>query len=187
MGDISARDLLLPPCIMSLLRLPLAVVFVTCAREPQIAFLVMLAAGLSDILDGWLARRFDMATPTGALIDPIADKLFIATVLVTLVLHGKVSLAEALLLSTRELGELPLVLWIAVKRRVRPEPAVMPRANVVGKVATILQFGTVAVAVFGVSGFSMMVYVTALGGTVAALSYWLRTLRNAGTRSTMIA
>jgi len=39
------------------------------------AFSVLLALGLSDVVDGWLARRFGLDTPTGALLDAIADKL----------------------------------------------------------------------------------------------------------------
>ena len=46
------------------------------------AFVLFVAAGLSDIWDGWLARRYDLITDTGKLLDPIADKLLLVATLV---------------------------------------------------------------------------------------------------------
>ncbi len=183
MGVFRARDLLRPPNLVSLARLPLAALFVACVDVPAAALLVLAAAGLSDVLDGWLARRLDMATATGAFVDPIADKLFVLTVVITLVAQEKLSLLGVALLSTRELGELPLVAWFAVSRRAPRERTELPRANVVGKVATTLQFGTIAAALFGLEGLATMLLVTAVGGAVAAMSYWLRALRGSAART----
>jgi cardiolipin synthase (CMP-forming) len=48
------------------------------------AFWIFIAAGLSDALDGYLAKRFDWRTPLGALLDPAADKALIVGVYLTL-------------------------------------------------------------------------------------------------------
>ena len=48
------------------------------------AFLLFVAAGLSDVWDGYLARRYDMITDTGKLLDPIADKLLLVSTFVPL-------------------------------------------------------------------------------------------------------
>jgi CDP-diacylglycerol---glycerol-3-phosphate 3-phosphatidyltransferase len=46
------------------------------------AFLLFVAAGLSDVWDGWLARRYDLITDTGKLLDPLADKLLLVATFV---------------------------------------------------------------------------------------------------------
>jgi CDP-diacylglycerol---glycerol-3-phosphate 3-phosphatidyltransferase len=47
--------------------------------------MVFLAAALTDWLDGWVARKYDQASPFGAFLDPVADKLMVATALVLIV------------------------------------------------------------------------------------------------------
>lgn len=55
------------------------------------ALALFAAAGVTDYLDGWLARRLDAQSRFGALLDPIADKLIVAAVLVMLIARGTVS------------------------------------------------------------------------------------------------
>jgi phosphatidylglycerophosphate synthase len=80
MGAYRARDLLRVPSLLSLARLPLAAAFVLLVDRPPVLVLVLVAAGVTDVLDGWYARRFDQVTATGAVVDPITDKLFVLTV-----------------------------------------------------------------------------------------------------------
>ncbi len=54
----------------------------------DIALLLFFVAGFSDGLDGYLAKRFDWHSRTGALLDPIADKLLVAGTFVTLSITG---------------------------------------------------------------------------------------------------
>jgi cardiolipin synthase len=54
------------------------------------ALVIVLAAGLSDTLDGTIARRFGMATSVGAYLDPIVDKIFLSAVYITLAMIGGV-------------------------------------------------------------------------------------------------
>lgn len=57
-------------------------------RDYATVFLLFVASGLSDLADGWIARRFDYRTRFGAIADPIADKLTMLTVAVLLSMHG---------------------------------------------------------------------------------------------------
>jgi phosphatidylglycerophosphate synthase len=56
------------------------------------------------MLDGYFARRLNQATPTGAVVDGVLDKLFAAVVVGALLAQGQRSAFAALLLATRELG-----------------------------------------------------------------------------------
>lgn len=55
------------------------------------ALVILIAAGLSDALDGLLARGLNQKTPLGAYLDPIADKLLLSTSYLALAIHGKIS------------------------------------------------------------------------------------------------
>jgi hypothetical protein len=70
------RDLGSAAGVLTLLRLPLAAAFAAVASRPLWAMLVLLAAGVSDVLDGWCARRFHQQTRTGAVADAVMDKVF---------------------------------------------------------------------------------------------------------------
>src|SRR5262245_39778093 len=59
MGRYRARDLLLPPSLLSFARVPLAAAFPFVHDRPWAAFGVLLASAASDLLDGWWARRYD--------------------------------------------------------------------------------------------------------------------------------
>jgi cardiolipin synthase len=177
MGLYRARDLLLVPSLISFVRLPLAAVFPFVVGQPWVALGVLVAAGLSDLADGWWARRYDQATATGAVVDPITDKIFVLTVVFTLMASGSLSFVSVLLLSTRELGELPLVVWLATSREARQKRKDHPKANLPGKAATALQFATVVAALFRWPWTGSLVGVTAAAGVLAAVVYWAREAR----------
>jgi CDP-diacylglycerol--glycerol-3-phosphate 3-phosphatidyltransferase/cardiolipin synthase len=171
------RDLWLPPGLLSLARVPLALAFPFVSGEPVLAVLVLFAAGASDVLDGWLARRYGWVTATGCALDPVTDKLFVLTVVITLVSNSLLSPWAVLLLSTRELGELPLVVWLLRSPDRRRRRSEQPKANAPGKIATVLQFATVTWALARWEGLGTWLIVTGVAGALAAGSYWRRELR----------
>lgn len=78
------------PNILTLLRIVLIPVFVIFFYLPVAwsylaTAMVFALAGATDWLDGWVARRFNLSTPLGAFLDPVADKLMVAVSLMLLV------------------------------------------------------------------------------------------------------
>ncbi len=71
-----------------LLSVPLAI-WLIISSDYGAAFWVFVAAGVSDALDGYIAKRFDRRTRLGALLDPIADKSLLMSVYVTLGYAGQ--------------------------------------------------------------------------------------------------
>ena len=162
--------------MVSLSRIVLAICFPFAVRTPLAAFAVLALAALSDVLDGYLARRLRQVSPTGAALDPETDKLFVMTIAVTLVATGHLSIGEVALLSTREIGELPLVAWYALSPNARGARAKKPSAKLAGKLATVLQFGAVSFALLHDRLENVWIGATAVMGVLAALSYWRRAL-----------
>ncbi|MEO8905208.1 MAG: CDP-alcohol phosphatidyltransferase family protein [Polyangiaceae bacterium] len=175
-------DLRLPPAWLSFARIPLAACFAWLVDKPTAALTILALAGLSDVLDGWVARRYRLVTATGAVLDPITDKIFVLTVAVALVASGHLSFGAILLLSTREIGELPLVIWLALSHSARAARIDQASANRPGKVATVLQFVTVGWALFRGPHLNVWLLISAAAGVFAALTYWRRALRTKGAR-----
>ncbi|MFZ8990808.1 MAG: CDP-diacylglycerol--glycerol-3-phosphate 3-phosphatidyltransferase [Pseudohongiellaceae bacterium] len=72
-------------------------------------------ASLSDWLDGYLARRLDIATDLGAFLDPVADKLLVSAVLIMLSTQFPVLLLPAMLIVSREIVISALREWMAAR------------------------------------------------------------------------
>lgn len=79
------------PNVLSFLRLagvPLFFWLVVSAHRDALAVALLMAAGFTDWLDGWIARRWRLRSRLGQLLDPIADRLYILAIIVALALRG---------------------------------------------------------------------------------------------------
>ena len=65
---------------------------------------VFFVAGLTDLLDGWLARRLKKVTVLGQYLDPVADKLLVASLLVVLTEQGRAPAWMTIIIICREIG-----------------------------------------------------------------------------------
>ena len=93
------------PNLISLGRLilvPVSVDMIASRRWPE-ALAIFLVAGVSDALDGWIARRFDLRSELGAYLDAIADKALLVCDYVTLPIVGILPLWLALIVVSRDL------------------------------------------------------------------------------------
>ncbi|MBZ4422685.1 CDP-alcohol phosphatidyltransferase family protein [Myxococcus sp. RHSTA-1-4] len=124
--------------ILSLSRLPLAVLFIIIPDVVVRAGLVVLAA-FTDFLDGWIARHKGLATRIGALIDPVADRGFMVTAILVCYLDGLIALPEVLLLVVRDIGTAVGFVVARVVPGLRP---VELKARLLGKIVTTLQLMT---------------------------------------------
>ena len=77
---------------------------------------VVAAGGLSDWLDGVIARRYGVTSTGGGIIDAIADKLFVLSVLLTLTLGEALELWQAVLVLSRDLAVAAVVVHVVFRR-----------------------------------------------------------------------
>ncbi|MFM6971188.1 MAG: CDP-alcohol phosphatidyltransferase family protein [Rhodoluna sp.] len=94
-----------PPNLISFLRLALVPVFVylLVTQHNLLAILVLATAGITDFLDGYLARKLNQVTRLGQLLDPFADRLYILATLIGLSVSGVIPVALALVIIARDL------------------------------------------------------------------------------------
>ena len=85
-------------------------------ESPVWALIVFLTAGATDVVDGYLARRFNWITNLGKILDPLADKLMQCTALVCLCIKHLVPIWFALIFFAKELATLITGLLV-IKRR----------------------------------------------------------------------
>lgn len=128
------------PNTLSLLRILLIPIFVLIyifsSKHQWIAGLLFAIASITDLLDGYIARRTGKTSRFGTFLDPTADKLTVISALVLLVgMHGKLWLTlPGLIIVCRELLVSSLREWMA-ERQVRAQVAV----NNLSKVKTLVQ------------------------------------------------
>lgn len=124
--DVAAGHLLLTlPNLITLARLGAvpAVIWLILNHRLDLAFLLFVAAGASDALDGWLARYTNSRTAIGALLDPVADKALLVSVYVALAAMGVLPDWLAILVVFRDVvivGGLLLLWMLGARTAIRP-------------------------------------------------------------------
>ena len=86
--------------------------------ENKFAFFVFVAAGISDAVDGYLAKRFNWSTELGAYLDPLADKLLIVSIFIALGVRGELPLWLVIAVVSRDILIVAAVLlaWLLDQR-----------------------------------------------------------------------
>ena len=78
-----------------------------------IACVVFAVAAITDALDGWTARHFNLTTPLGAFLDSVADKLLVCAAVIALLALGRIGMLIALIIVGREIAVTGLREWMA--------------------------------------------------------------------------
>ena len=91
--------------VLRVLLIPFILYFIAQGPAAQLqAVLLLLFAGITDIGDGWVARRYNQVSRLGKILDPLADKIFLACLLGGLVLWRDLPLGLLGMLFVRDLG-----------------------------------------------------------------------------------
>jgi cardiolipin synthase (CMP-forming) len=117
------------------------IIWLIISGEMLAAFIAFLLAGISDGVDGYLAKRWSQVTPLGAHLDPLADKLLLVSIYVALGLGGHLAPWLVIVVVSRDLlilGGLMLA-WV-MGRPMAIRPLIISKVNTFGQ---ILLAGTV--------------------------------------------
>jgi cardiolipin synthase len=156
------------PNLITLARILLVPVMVwaIAAGEMRIAFLLFLAAGISDAIDGFLAKRFGMATALGAYLDPLADKAMIVSIYIALGIQEAIPRWLVILVVSRDIMIVSAVMlsWL-MDRPVTLKPLMVSKLNTVAQILLAL----LVLAALGL-GFNADLAINAVMIVVAALT-----------------
>lgn len=128
------------PNLLTLLRICMMPFLVAAILENHYgwSFGLFLAAGLTDALDGALARLLHQRTTLGQYLDPVADKLLLSTLFVVLTVKGLIPTHVTALVFGRDLGILVVaaILYAAAGRR-EFAPSIFGKANTLAQITAV--------------------------------------------------
>ena len=164
------------PNKLTVLRVVLIVPFVACMLMPglgdagvyaSVAFFVV--ASLTDLLDGKIARKYNLVTNFGKFMDPLADKLLVAAALICLTANGRLAAWISIIIISREF-------IISGFRLVAADNGIVIAASYWGKFKTVAQMAMIIVLIADFGGvFSMignvLVWVSLILTVVSLIDY----------------
>lgn len=136
------------PNILTMSRFALIPLFLTLYLNGSsiAALITVLAAGATDILDGFIARRSGQITVTGIMLDPLADKLMMLAIVAALLIKGRIPWEAVAFMGFREIG---MIASAAVFhfRGLKTVPA-----NMLGKATTVVYYGAIVLLLLDLQG-----------------------------------
>lgn len=189
-SSTSRGHLLSIPNLITLGRILLVpvVVWAILANAMWMAFVLFLVAGVSDGVDGYLAKRFDMTTELGAYLDPLADKALIVSIYLTLGINGDIPRWLVILVVSRDIlivGGIMLSWLMGNPLKIRP--LLVSKLNTVAQIA----FACVVLGSLGLNYEMPMVKLVLMGlvavltllSIAAYLAEWVRHMNSSVARS----
>lgn len=158
--------LLTVPNLLSASRFPLAAAFLATEQTPMRVALIG-AASLTDILDGWLARR-QQTTRLGALLDPIADKTFVLVAISAFLIAGELSTLDYFIILLRDFATAIGFIVAYLLSGLDPKNF---KARLSGKVVTVLQLATVLALVLRAPLLRPLIWLVGAASVWAVIDY----------------
>lgn len=156
------------PNILTSLRLlivPFIPITYHALSRPKLTLLLTVIAALSDFFDGFIARRYQLITPLGKVLDPLADKLFLFSIILTLYFSGDFSLVLLIIYLLIDLGMIIAGIILFTKKE-----RLIISSNIFGKVATTLFFTAAFLALFiGYSSYVHKLFILTITMKIFAL------------------
>src|SRR6185437_13734129 len=110
------------------------IIWAIASNQMELAFAVFIVAGVSDAVDGFLAKRFNMTSDLGALLDPLADKALLVSIYVALGIWGAIPPWLVILVVSRDFMIVAAVMvsWLFDKP-VAMKPSMVSKLNTVAQ------------------------------------------------------
>ena len=176
---MNARQILISlPNLISLARLfavPL-MVWLIVAGEMTVAFWVFVAAGISDAVDGFIAKRFDAITTFGSYIDPLADKALLVSCFVALGIEGQIANWLVILVVFRDVVIIGgAILAVPLGRPVIMRPLFISKLNTTTQIILVaLVLAEIGVGVHEAKLIVLMQYIVAATTLASGIGYAYR-------------
>jgi cardiolipin synthase (CMP-forming) len=165
------------PNLVTLCRILLVpvVVWAITAGEMRVAFILFVAAGVSDAIDGFLAKRFGMTTELGAYLDPLADKAMLVSIYVALGIIEAVPRWLVILVVSRDIMIVGAVIlsWV-VDKPLPLKPLLVSKLNTVAQIA-LAAFVLAAIGFHFNADFAIIALIALVGVlTLLSIAFYVR-------------
>ncbi len=164
------------PNVLSVIRILLVGVFVYTifCVSPFVAMIVFLTAGATDVVDGYLARRYNWITDLGKILDPVADKLMQCTAMICLYIKDLIPIWFMIPFFVKEIITLVTGFLVIQKRKV------VVVSKWYGKMTVCLFYAAIVLSVFMADmlrdnfTLTVLVFTPAVAGAVFSLIAYFR-------------
>ena len=143
--------------------------WLTLTEQNLVATVLFTVAALTDLLDGYLARKLNQVSAFGAFLDPVADKLMVAAALIVLVDLNRINAVIAVIIIGREITISALREWMA-----HLGAAKSVAVSLLGKIKTVSQMVAIPMLLYHqpLGAFQPQQWGTGLILLAAALTLW---------------
>lgn len=138
------------------------------------SFLIFMTAGVSDVLDGAIARRYNLITKLGVVMDPLADKLMLMTVLICLTISGYIHFWIPLVVGIKE----GILIIGGIHLYFHGEMNVIP-SDKFGKIATVMFYSAITAIVFGAGELlsKIFILIAVIVTVIAFVNYFIKYIK----------
>lgn len=162
------------PNIISLSRLLLALGFVVMHGRWERTAIIIIAA-VTDVMDGWMARRENGSTLTGALIDPFADRVFVLAAVSAYLIAGWLTTPQFLVFLARDIAT---AVGFVVARFIPGLTASAFRARALGKSVTVLQMALLLAVLQWPAAVQLLIIMIGILSAISIVDYTLALSRS---------
>jgi cardiolipin synthase len=155
------------------------VIWAIAAHEFRLAFIVFVVAGVSDAVDGFIAKRFNMTSDLGAHLDPLADKALLVSIYVALAITGHLPLWLVILVVFRDILIIGAVVlsWF-MEKPVAIAPLIVSKLNTTAQIVlAALVLASLGIGFEAAQAINVLIVITAgltLASAGAYMVDWMR-------------
>ncbi len=135
--------------------------------QELVSFALYLLIIFTDYLDGYVARKYNQITDLGKLLDPLADKILVTTMLLLFTQYGQIEFYWTAIIIFREYAVLGLRSIAALKN-------IVIKADMFGKIKTVLQFTLLAFLMLELPGSQVLIILTVIITVLSGTNYFLK-------------
>jgi cardiolipin synthase len=176
------QNILNIPNMLTLARIVVTpvIVYAILSGEAIMALILMIAAGITDMLDGAIARYFNQRTEVGAYLDPLADKLMLISTFVTLFLIGEAPLFLFLAVVFRDVViVLGAMAYEMVTHSLKMEPSMISKVTTFMQIVYVVTMLLHMASPLGETWIDITVWATFIVTCLSGLHYMLVWTRKA--------
>lgn len=130
------------------------------------SIITFIIAGFTDSLDGFIARKFNLITKCGIILDPLADKLMLVTVLTCLVIKSYIPLWILIIMTAKETAMITAGILLFKNHTVIP-------SNFFGKLSTVLFYFSIFILIINKNLGIICIYIAVGSSIIAFINYYI--------------